>query len=349
MVRLAVVLVVLLGFTGCASDTVQPRVEAGCRVVRLARVPLEARGDMLFVNARIDGEPIKLLVDTGAERTLLTEATVDSLHLPRDFQHSTRTFGIGSPTATWDAKLPNGMELGGTEFPVDRVTVGRFAINEAAGHRADGLLGADILLAFDIDLNLPAQEMTLYQPRRGCPDSPPPWREAYVSVDGVSTRRDRLLLPFELNGVHGTAVLDTGAQMSSISQQMAERVGLLEADFAGDRTVMAHGAAPDQIPVRIHRFTTFRVGPAEMRAPALPVVPMASGMGDALIGGDFLRGRRVWVSFSTQQLFLAPLEHGPWLALTRADPTPSLSPVPDNFLQENSATVPFDVVEDPHR
>jgi predicted aspartyl protease len=304
---------------------------------------------MLFVQARIDGEPIRLLVDTGAERTLLTEATVDRLHLPRDFQHTTRTFGIGSPTATWDAKLPNGMALGSTEFPVDRVTVGRFAISEAAGNRADGLLGADILLAFDIDLNLPAHEMTLYQPRNGCPDSPPPWHEAYVSVDGVSTRRDRLLLPFELNGVPGTAVLDTGAQMSSISQQMVERIGLLETDFASDRTVMAHGAAPDQIPVRIHRFTTFRVGPAEMHAPALPVVPMSSGMGDALIGGDFLRDRRVWVSFSTQQLFLTPLERGPWLAVTRTDEAPALSPVPDNFLQENSATVPIDAAEDPHR
>ena len=115
MVRLAVVLVVLLGVAGCASDTGQPRVEAACRVVRLARVPLDARGDMLFVHARIDGEPIKLLVDTGAERTLLTEATVDRLHLPRDFQHTTRTFGIGSPTATWDAKLPNGIELGSTD------------------------------------------------------------------------------------------------------------------------------------------------------------------------------------------------------------------------------------------
>ena len=349
MVRLAVVLLVLLGFAGCASDAGRSRVEASCHAVRLARVPLEARGDMIFVHARIDNEPIKLLVDTGAERTLLTEAAVDRLHLPRDFQHATRTFGIGSPTATWDAKLRNGIEVGGTEFPVDRVTVGRFAINEAAGTHADGLLGADILLAFDIDLNLPAHEMTLYQPRSGCPNAPPPWREAYASVDGVIAHRDRLLLPFELNGVRGTAILDTGAQMSSISQQMAQRVGLGEADLASDRTVMAHGAAPDQIPVRIHRFATFRVGPAEMHAPTLPVVPMSSGMGDALIGGDFLRGRRVWLSFSTQQVLLAPLEHGPWLAVTRTDETPALSPVPDNFLQENSATVPTDVAEDPHR
>ena len=98
-----------------------------------------------------------------------------------------------------------------------------------------------------------------------------------------------------------------------------------------------------------HTHSGNHAGPGRAQRAALPVVPMASGMGDALIGGDFLRGRRVWVSFSTQQLFLAPLEHGPWLAVTRTDETPALSPASDNFLQENSATVPIDVVEDPHR
>jgi predicted aspartyl protease len=317
MIRLSLVLLALLGLAGCAGQPGARHADNTCPLIRLARLPLESRGNMLFTQARIEGKPLALLVDTGAERTLLTEATVERLRLRRDFQHATRTFGIGSPTATWDAKLPNGMVLSGTRFPVDRVTVGRFDITEVAGGQADGLLGADILLAFDIDLDMPAHEMTLYRARRECPDALPPWDLGYVAVNGVSTRRDRLLLPFELNGVSGTAVLDTGAQISSISQRMAERVGLLDADLAGDRTVMAHGAAPDQVPVRIHRFAEFRVGPTEMHTPALPIVPMSSSMGDALVGGDFLRGRRVWLSFSTHRMFVTPIEQGPWIAVTR--------------------------------
>jgi hypothetical protein len=34
------------------------------------------------------------------------------------------------------------------------------------------------------------------------------------------------------------------------------------------------------------------------------VVPNESAVGDALLGGDFLRGRRVWLSFATQRLFV---------------------------------------------
>ena len=54
-----------------------------------------------------------------------------------------------------------------------------------------------------------------------------------------------------------------------------------------------------------------------MHAPELPVVPKVGGMGDALVGADFLRGRRVWLSFSTQRIFVTPLETGPWIAVTR--------------------------------
>lgn len=317
MIRVALALLTLLGLAACAAAP-EPRAEGSCRLVRLAQMPLELRGNMLFVQAKINQAPVTLLVDTGAERTLLTEATVDRLHLPRDYQRATRTYGIGSATASWDAKLPNGIVLGDTRLPVESVTVGRFGINEVAGGSADGLLGADILLAFDLDLDIPANRVTFYRARPDCPDALPPWNPPYIAIDGVSTRRDRLLVPFELDGVGGTAVLDTGAQISSISRRMAERVGLAETDMAADRLVMAHGAAPDEVEVRIHRFRQFRVGSAVMESPALPVVPMSSGMGDALVGGDFLRGRQVWLSFSTRRVFVTPLQHGPWIAVTRA-------------------------------
>jgi hypothetical protein len=93
----------------------------------------------------------------------------------------------------------------------------------------------------------------------------------------------------------------------------------LDADLADDHTVMAHGAAPEQVPVRMHRFTEFRVGPIATHAPILPVLPMSSGLGDALVGGDFLRGRRLWLSFSTRHVFVTPVQHGPWIAATRTD------------------------------
>jgi predicted aspartyl protease len=319
MKRTMLFLLAVFAVGGCAARSDTPIASGGsCPLVRLAEVPVEAHGSMLFVRATVSNVPVILLVDTGAERTLFTEAAVDRLHLPRDLQHATRTYGIGSPTTTWDAKLPDGLMLGGTRFPIDNITVGRFGMMHVLGVPADGLLGADVLLAFDLDLDLPDHRLTFYRAREGCPDTPPPWAEPYVGVAGIITQRDRLLVPFELDGVRGTGVLDTGAQLSSISQRMAERLGLEEGELAEDQTVMAHGAAPDQVAVPVHHFHELRVGSAVMKAPAMPVVPMTSGMGDALIGADFLRGRRVWLSFSTHRVFVTPIEHAPWIAVTQS-------------------------------
>ena len=309
-----------LVLAGCATaDFGAEDARLGCSLVRVATMPLETHGDLLFVRGRILGNPVFLLVDTGAERTLLTETAVERLHLPRDYQHATRTYGIGSSTASWDAQLPGGLTLGGTRFPEENVTVGRFDMMRFAGEAADGLLGADILLAFDLDIDAPNHRLTLYRARRGCPDGGPPWNETYLRLDGIATRGDRMLIPFVLDGVVGLGVLDTGAQLSTISTRMAERVGLDEGELAADGTVMAHGAAPDQIAVRIHRFRELRVGPSVIDRPTLPVVAMSDGMGDALVGADFLQGRRVWLSFATNRAYVTPLERLPAIAESAQD------------------------------
>lgn len=319
MRRLLALALALLAITSCSDLLGAPGASTACLLAPVARVPIVMHGNTLVVHASIDGAPLALLVDTGAERTLLTEAAVERLRLARDPRHATRTYGIGTPTTSLDARLPDGLLLGNTPFRIERVSVGSFGIAPLAGDAADGLLGADLLLPYDLDLDLPAHEITLYWPRTACPQAAPPWTQPYVSLPGVIAKSDRLLVPFELDGVRGMGVLDTGAQLSSISRRMARRTGLVEAALEMDRTAVAHGAAPEQITVRIHRFHELRVGPGVMHAPDLPVVPMTDTMGDALIGADFFRGRRVWVSFATQQVFVTRLASGPLVTARAAN------------------------------
>ena len=314
MRRALCILAALLEMTGCAAHA--PNAAGACTLTRLAEAPLETRGNLLFVHATIDHAPLTLLIDTGAQRTLLTETTVTWLRLPRDFNHATRTLGIGSPTASWDAKLPDGIVLGGARFRIERVSVGRFAMGRVAGNTADGLIGADILSAFDLDL--PAGRITFYQTRPACPDAAPPWNAPYVALSGITTRADRLMVPFELDGVLGMGVIDTGAQLSSVSRRMLERMGVAADALSVDRTVLARGAAPEQVAVRLHRFRELRVGPTVIEAPVLPVVPMTSSMGDALVGADFLRGRRVWLSFAAHRVFITRRGRGPLIATAQS-------------------------------
>lgn len=285
--------VVLFILAGCAT---QPPY---CKLVPLATMPLHVRHKLLLVTAHINGHPVPLVVDTGAERTTLTQAAVAQLHLARDGR-ITRSAGIGGFSASLDAKVP-GIWLGDTDFPVHSVAVGDFAL-PLFGGKADGLLGADILLAFDLDLDTPARRLTLYRVRT-CPTALPPFPS--VEVSGVGARRDRMLVPITVNGVHGRAVLDTGSQTSAISLEMAEHAGVTPAMLAHDPTILLHGASPNPLRVPVQRFRSMTIGGSPVLYPRLAVVPEAVGLGDGLVGDDFIRGRRLWLAFPTHQLFIA--------------------------------------------
>jgi predicted aspartyl protease len=282
--------------SGCAPPE-------SCDLMPLANMPLDVRHNLMFVTAEIGDQPVRLLVDTGAERTVLTEAAAGRLGLPHDTHHVTRSFGIGGMSADWDVFIP-GIVLGHTRFPVPRLAVADFTMDHTEGPPADGLLGADILLAFDMDIDIPARRLTLYRVRR-CAGAVPPWPVPAIPITGIEARRDRLLVPFQLDGAAGMAVLDTGAQATTIGMAMAERLGLSAAALEADRRIVVHGAAPQPLAVHVHRFRELRVGDARVESPRLAVVPRSNGLGDGLLGGDFLRGRRVWLSLATRRLFVS--------------------------------------------
>jgi predicted aspartyl protease len=248
-----------------------------------------------------DDHPATMVMDTGAERTTLTETAVTRLRLRRDLHHPTNTVGIGGASASYEAVLDD-FAVGVFRLPVERVAVGTFPLPEIAGIQADGLLGADILLAFDLDIDLPARRLTIYR-ARPCADSRPPWTVPYFSVEGVAMRRDRLVVPLAVNGAAGRAVLDTGAQRTVIRPEFAALGGVTQAMLDADPSSLMRGASREQASFRLHRFDTLRIGTETAHGVRLPVARLPGGGEDALIGGDFLHRRRIWLSAASRQMF----------------------------------------------
>jgi hypothetical protein len=294
-VRLWISGLLLLLVGACSSNPIN------CDLVVVAKMPLEVRNRLLVVPAGINGNWVTLLVDSGAERTVLSNETVTRLGLERDQKIMTRSTGMGGVYIANDAIIP-GLVLGGVRFPITHVSVGQFRFGP--GLSADGLLGSDVLLAFDLDIDVPGGTLTLYRPRL-CPDTRPPWHEPFAEVSGVKALRDRLLLPVELDGVRGLGILDTGAQATTIGVSMAERLGLTPSALANDPIVQHHGAGPGTQEARLHRFHLLQIGPAAAPEPILSVLPVDAGVGDALVGEDFIGGRRIWMSFSNREVFIS--------------------------------------------
>ncbi len=227
------------------------------------------------------------------------------MKLPRDMNRISTSVGIGGTNVNADAVVTE-FKLGSVNLdPVQRLAVGTFRFPPGF---ADGLLGADVLLAFGLDIDVPGRMLAVYSVHR-CTTTRPDWSEPFEAIAGVTPQKDRLMIPFQLDGVSGQAILDTGASATTIGARMANRLGLTEDKMALDRKIVQSGAGSGTVTAHYHWFRELRVGPSTTKGLMLSVLPTDVGFGDALIGEDFLEGRRVWLSFPTRQVFVSKLAH----------------------------------------
>ena len=289
-----------------------------CKLERLAQTPVETRNDLVLVVARVNGNPVRLVVDTGSERTLLNAATASRLHLGRDFDNGTRSWGVGGPTARFDAKLDS-FVLADLALPLRHVAVGDLNVTPLGD--VDGVLGTDVLRWFAVDMDAPDGQMTLYR-AEPCWIAAPPWPGPAVALSGVVVTRHslefprRLLLPIELDGVKANALLDTGSQSSAVTLVLADRVGVTQRALKSDPAITISGAGPAVVSVPLHRFRSVRVGAWVAENPVLPVLDLpheieerpevTDRLWQGLIGQDFLRGHRLWFSLAGWQVFVSP-------------------------------------------
>jgi predicted aspartyl protease len=284
---------------------------SGCALVKVAQLPLEESDKVFLVPLTLNGHTLKMLLDTGAQKTMLDAGAVRRLGIPQDGRTFSIMVGIGGGSPVADANV-QGLLLGGVPVGIDRMPVSTF--DGASG--ASGVLGLDILRDYDLDIDGPNRTLTLYRVRR-CERADPPWNQAGVPVEGVGTRIGWMEIPIEIDGVMGTGAVDTGASYTTIMPRMARRLGLTERAMAGDETVQVHVVAGADAEARIHRAETIKVGPALGHGVPILVLgkePPALGggqqFGDAVVGQDVLGARRVWFSLATGRLFMSRLDGG---------------------------------------
>jgi predicted aspartyl protease len=251
-----------------------------------------------------------MVLDTGAQRSLVTPEAVARLDLERDDGAASSSRGIGGIERNRNA-LPRSFSLGGVALvrrTVNRdtsLTVGTLGSGVAGGGRVDGMLGRDFLSVFDLELDLRARSVTLHKVV-DCARVVPPWVGG-VSVIPVQMPADTALqVAVEVDGVRLRALLDTGASRSVITAPGMARLGLDEALLAQDPAMTMSGLGPRQVAARMHRFASLRVGDVVAEQPRLVVTPIrVVPIVEMLLGADFLADRLVWISFAGSALFIS--------------------------------------------
>lgn len=265
-------------------------------------LPVVMRQAMAVVPARVNGETVGLGVDSGAQTSTVTPELVAALDLRPDPGMSARRLaGLGGNAYSQVVGLDS-LQLGGVTYRKIDVFAASLGVLGRGNLAVSGLVGEDLLSRYDVGLDIGHREISLYTVR-GCATVSPPWGTA-APIPIRLSEHNHLVFPVELDGHRLTAMLDTGAAGDVLLERGAGALHLTPDLLAHDSAIAAQGLGERGVDIRIHKFATLRVGQETIQGPAIGVSDASDSDVDLILGMGFLRGRQVFVSHATAQMFV---------------------------------------------
>ena len=275
----------------------------GCGTAQLGQTTVATLRNAPIVTLLANGMPVTMLLDTGAETTILTPGVAKRLGAQRpqvEFDRQLR--GVAGSLQTTEVEL-HSFAIGGVAIPWRRVRVAPINVASVFSGPLDGVLGADSLNSFDIDLDLPNNRITFYS-KQTCPGAAPAWTEPYIAIAAGRSKGDHLFFPVQLDGHKINAFIDTGSQSTVLSTSAALALGLTPVLLARDRAAILRGAGPEELSGRVHRFARLEIGGEAIRNPEIIVAGLNLSDADLVLGIDIVRSWRIWLSYGAQKIFL---------------------------------------------
>lgn len=280
---------------GCAAEP--PSTGPACELVALGQIPVVFRAQVPLVQAALNGRDAVAMLDTGSAITVLAPETAARIGVPGSGLRPLGLVGAGGRVTA----PPVGLET---------ITLGRFTIHGLLAVTAplplpglDALFGFNLLDQVELDLDGPARRLTLYR-HRSCAGMTPAgagWERL-----PTETVAHHLRLPIEVNGVTFRATLDTGASTTILTPATATRAGIPPEALAAAPAQRTEALGPDTATLQAVRFTQLRVGTVVVDRPVLRVGALPEATGEALLGGDFLATRRIWLALGRGEVWVAP-------------------------------------------
>lgn len=294
-----------------------------CELQQIDEWPVRLLDHRVIVDGTANGQPITLLLGTGAQQSLMMRAAAQRLQLNREWTRGFPLFGLGGESRS-ETVTVNELGLGRFAFRGWQLQV---PIDQQFGDEFDMVLGEDFFANVDVEFDLAHGAVRLFVTQGNCDgESLAYWAPdgaAEVAIERVFRARPQILLPVRVNGQPVRALLDTGATVSVLALRDARDAGLTPetAGVAASGRLAAIGAEPVQL--WAGSLTSFAVAGKEHHDVAIRFgdlyrnvrysltgshVPYRAGPEQPmLLGVDFLRSHRVLVAHSQQKVYLTPV------------------------------------------
>lgn len=197
-----------------------------CRLQEVTSVAVSATADgRLLLDGAVNGEAVKLMLDTGAPRTLLEPDFVKSRNLPWKDDDRIKGYGLTGKSLSGFARI-NTLTLGHLQFGTQSVAFG--SAGDVAGNPA-GIVANDELEAYDIEIDPAAGRLNLFSSDH-CPGKVVYWANTYSRLPLYLTTRYQPEIHVNVDGQTLLARIDTGMANSTMRLAVARRLFGVEPD-----------------------------------------------------------------------------------------------------------------------
>jgi predicted aspartyl protease len=283
--------VLLVGLALAAAAHAQD--PKNCQLLRIAQWMMRAEYYSPVVDAVINGQNVRVLLDTGAPLTVVRRAATRSLNLAR-------TEIEGHPNA--EAVYINEFRIGKWQRSDWRVLV---AGEHDFGDDVALVLGDDFFQNADVEFDFQSNAVRVYQAKDCDGAALAYWARSATQVP--IEPGGRVQLGIAINGQPVRALLDSGASRSLLGTAEAAKLGITAQSPGATAAGCVVGYGKNGVDSWTAQFESFAIGDEVIRNPRIRFADLARHTGDAqtamLLGADFLHSHRVLVSRSQGKLY----------------------------------------------
>jgi clan AA aspartic protease (TIGR02281 family) len=299
-------------FTGLA-----PSASADCKLLQIAELPVSVAYNQPLIDAQINDQPVKILVDTGASYSFLWEHGARQLGLPLQ-QSAFHLYGVDGEARTLATQVKR-LQIGAFTFKdMSLVVVGTDRKAHSQGSASTLVLGEDFFSKFTTEFDLAHGVIRLLKPEDCKPEQLAYWGKAYslAELDRTNEGYPSIEVNVLVNGQHVIAIMDSGAGTSHISRAAADRAGFSAAPEEASEKSM--GIAGKTLQVHEGMFKSFAIGDEIVRNVKLRIADLfgrakvqdtgsnlerpLDDLPSMLIGCDFFISHHIMVLFKEHKL-----------------------------------------------
>lgn len=307
--------------------------QAACKLATV-NAPVEMDGLRAKVAVKINGRDAKLMLDSGAyfnsidaefahdQQLKPAREAVTGSHIDGSVEQDIT--GVGGARRTGVYVIAPTFEILSSKFknvPFMTLDIGD----------AEGLLGQNLLHAFDNEYDLRNSALRLVQPQDCKASNLAYWVKpgstySVIPLEQGEEAAYHTQVYVTVNGVKMRALFDTGNPQSFITVRAAARAGVKISDPGVKPNGEVSGVDRDHIKTWLAPFSSVKIGDEEIKNTRLEIGDTNPEGFDVLIGMDFFLSHHVYVANSQNKIYFT-YEGGQVFNVTPADEAKVDAPV----------------------